>query len=91
MYKYISRRCKKEVKRPSRIYLVRSYKLCAYYVLRLAELSASDCKKLVCRLCKKALCCDLTREEGYGEVRTDLLSYEELVLWLCACKRIEIR
>jgi hypothetical protein len=30
-------------------------------VLRLAELSASDCKKLVCRLCKKALCCDLTR------------------------------
>jgi hypothetical protein len=30
-------------------------------VLRLAELSASDCKKLVCRLCKKALCCDLTQ------------------------------
>jgi hypothetical protein len=36
-------------------------RLCAYYVLRLAELSASDCKNLVCRLCKKALCCDLTQ------------------------------
>jgi hypothetical protein len=35
--------------------------LCAYYVLSLAELSASDCKSLVYRLCKKALCCDLTR------------------------------
>jgi hypothetical protein len=30
-------------------------------VLGLAEISASDCKKLVCRLCKKDLCCDLTR------------------------------
>jgi hypothetical protein len=27
----------------------------------LVELSASDCKRPVCRLCKKALCCDLTR------------------------------
>jgi hypothetical protein len=60
-------------------------------VLRLADLSASDCKKLVCRLCKKALCCDLTWKGGSGEVRADLLSYIELVLWLCACKRIERR
>jgi hypothetical protein len=29
--------------------------------LELAELSASDCKKLVCRLCKKALCLNLAR------------------------------
>jgi hypothetical protein len=35
--------------------------LCAYYVLRLVELSASDCKRLVYRLCKKALCCDLNQ------------------------------
>jgi hypothetical protein len=27
----------------------------------LVELSASDCKRPVCRLCKKALCCDLTQ------------------------------
>jgi hypothetical protein len=36
-------------------------RLCAYYVLILAELSESDCKNLMCRLCKKTLCCDLTR------------------------------
>jgi hypothetical protein len=60
-------------------------------VLRLAELSASDCKQLVCKLCKKALCCDLTQEGGSSEVHADLMSYAELVLWLCACKRIERR
>jgi hypothetical protein len=58
-------------------------------VLRLAELSASDCKKLVCRMYKKALFCDLTQEGGSGEVHVDILSYVELVLWLFACKRIE--
>jgi hypothetical protein len=30
-------------------------------VLRLVDLSESDCKNLVCRLCKKDLCCDLTQ------------------------------
>jgi hypothetical protein len=31
------------------------------------------------------------REGGSGEVCADLLSYAELVLWLCACKKIERR
>jgi hypothetical protein len=30
-------------------------------MLRLTELTASDCKRPVHRLCKKALCCDLTQ------------------------------
>jgi hypothetical protein len=60
-------------------------------VLRLAELSASDCKKPVCGMCKRDLCCNLAREGGSGEVRADLLSYAEWVLMLCACKKIEGR
>ena len=55
-------------------------------MLRLAELSASDRKKLVCKLCKKDLCYDLTWEGRSGEVCTDILSYAELALWLCAFK-----
>jgi hypothetical protein len=34
------------------------------------------------------LCLDLTQEGGSGEVRTNLLSYAELALWLGACKKI---
>ena len=46
--------------------------------LELAELSASDFKK--------ALCYTKLGEGGSGEVHADLLSYVELVLWLCALK-----
>jgi hypothetical protein len=40
--------------------------LCACHVLRLAELSASDCKKLVYRMCTKDLCFDLARGRRIG-------------------------
>jgi hypothetical protein len=52
-------------------------------VLRLAELSASDCKK--------DLCFAKLGEGGSSEVRIDLMSYAELDLWLCACKKIRRR
>jgi hypothetical protein len=57
---------------------------CAYCVLRLAGLSASNCKRL-CenRLCK-ALCLDLIGEGGSGKVCVDLMSFAKLALWLCA-------
>jgi hypothetical protein len=39
----------------------------------------------------KALCCAKLGEGGFGEVRTNLLSYVELVLRPCACKEIDRR
>jgi hypothetical protein len=57
--------------------------ICARLCRELAELSASDCKK--------ALCCAKLWEGGYGKVHADILSYAEVVFWLCACKKIERR
>jgi hypothetical protein len=54
----------------------------AYYV-RLAELSASDCKRLW-----KALCYNSEKEDLAKSVK-DLLSSVKLILRLCACKKIE--
>jgi hypothetical protein len=66
-------------------------RLCAYYVLRLAELSASDCKKLVYRLCKKALCLNLARGRRIwrGARRSPVLC--GVGFGLCACKKIDRR
>jgi hypothetical protein len=49
-------------------------------VLRLAEISESDCNK--------ALCCAKLEEGGSGEVHTNILSYVELDLCLYACNNI---
>jgi hypothetical protein len=40
---------------------------------------------------RKDLCCAKLREGGSGKVRIDLVSSEELVLMLCACKDIDRR
>ncbi len=55
-------------------------------MLRLAKISAINCKRLVCILCKKDLCCSNLREGGSGEVCADLFSYAELV-----CGSVHVR